>query len=639
MARCHSLVAARWLRVFLAGLLAVSAALSPGCAGSGSGGKAAGGNGPVTIDYAETPAQAATRLATALTSAKTLDEVRPAAYEALARTGIAVKTAKGDVLAKTGSRALTLWLFEEQSDNLAMDFLEHQGWTLDVLTQAVAEYPEGPGPELLKQPQTLGVLLREWAALAEKSPEDPEAFAPLLLARIAQVRGGGSDFTKGKIVPEQVEFSYLELMILTAGAFAAPPSSSQGSMRPEGTPGERPEPAAAWVPFAAAPAYAAAGGNPCTWIQEKWGEEAQDFAEEGGGAIFDKALDKVRDWLTGKGESGLAGGMKTAGSVFKWANFLTSMIAMYGGYSLTLTWDPAKPHYLGYDGGHGDVRMEVTANVSTRPQGDDATLDCLKWAGVEKPKSDSVKDCTVEWVPLYGTPKHAVVTSKDFKRQHVNSDGKAVLKLDMTAEKATEAGRSGKLKNDQIVIQADLTTYKASPSKIMAAALFGGAAGGNLEVAKGWINKWFPKRAVARIPVEWHYLPRWRGVVDRPDGTRWVFTSGQGLKSNWTVTLEGGPVEVAGMSFSPEGKGSFDLKDGEASTQLQRKMVATVAGQQITMATTLPMTIVLGGTDEAPTLEVANGPGQNVISARGQSRVGPVEPGGQTTVILTELPE
>lgn len=619
----------RLLRLLLAALLVATSVIPAGCTGSSPGTTGARLQ-PVSIDFKETPAQAAERLALAMTKAKSVDELRPAAYEALARTGIAVRTIKGDYLAKTGSRTLSLWLFEEQANNLTLDFLEHQGWTLRVFTQAVAEHPEGPGKALLKRPETLGVLLREWAVAAEKSPDDPDAFAPLLLAKIAQARGGGSDFTKGTIQPDQVELTYLEIMILTAGAFAAP-ASTKGSADlelPSNTAGS-----IAWNPLAPSVAYA----NPCSWIEEKWGKGAQDFAEEGGGAIFEQGMDKVRDWLSGVGDGTLAGAMKTVGSVFKAANFLTSMIALYGGYSLTMTWNPEKAHYLGYDGGHGNKTIEVIANVSTRPQGDDATLDCLKWAGVEKPKSDSAKECTVEWLSLSGTPKHATIQNPE--KQKVTEEGKAVLKLDMTTEKQTEAEKEGKIKNDKIVIQANLITYQSNPAKLASATLFGGTMGGTLEAAKAWINDWFPKRAVAQVPVEWHYLPRWRGVAERPDGTRWVFTSGEGLKSIWTVTLEGGPVVTAGMTWKVSGKGQFDMKREDSQTQFQRTMTTTQFGRQITQQQMLPMSFKLGGTKDAPTLEVTNSAGNNVVSSSGQSKSHGIEAGGDTTVELQPLEE
>ena len=618
-------------------LALLSASLVPvGCSGSGSAARAQKPTA-VTIDYAESPAAAADRLAQAMVAAKTVDELRPAAYEALARTGVAVRTPEGEDLAKTGERALSLWLFDEMADNLTLDFLEHQGWTLASFTQAIAEHPEGPGEGLLKRPETLGMLLRYWAEEAEKSPQDPEAFAPLLLARIAQLRGGGSDYTTGTIRPDQVELTYLEIEILTAGAFKSPAATGAARQVPQPMLAAR-RSTAAWSAFAPAEAYAE--DNPCAWIEQKWGKEAQDFGEEGAGKLFDKALDKVKDWLGGVGDGGLSGSMSKAASAMKWTNFLTNMISLYGGYSLKLTWDPAEPHYLGADAGHGDAFFEITANVSTRPVADDATLACLKWAGVEKPTNESIKDCNVQWVPLSGTPKHAIIQSQDFTRQHVSEDGKAVIKLKTTEETNKDAEKSGKIKDGMVVIQADLTTYQTNPAKLMAATMFGGVSGGNLEVAKGWINNWFPKRAVARVPIKYHYLPKWRGVSEQRDGTRWVFTSGQGTKSIWTVTLEGGPIQAGPFTFKkPSGKSLFDLKSGSASCTLLRHMSTSTAGVSVSMDTHMPLEITLGGTDEAPTLEIDNGSGTNTVSVRGQSKNSRVEAGGHSTVTLTELPE
>ena len=350
-------------------------------------------------------------------------------------------------------------------------------------------------------------------------------------------------------------------------------------------------------------------------------------------------MDKVKDWLGTKGDGSLGSSLGKAAGVLKIANLLTSLMAMYGGYSLTLTWDPSNPHYLGYDGGHGDPKLTVTANVSTRPQADDATLACLKFLGIEKPDSESVKDTTVQWIPLKGTPKHATVTSKDLTRMAVSEDGKANLELAMTAEKSTEAGKTGKVKKDQIVIQADLTTYKATPSKIAAAAAFGGTLGGSIEAGKGWFNSWFPKRAVATIPVEWHQLPVWRGVVERPDGTQWVFTSGQGAKSIWTAKLEGGTIQAGPTTFKVSGKALFDLTSGNAQATLVREGKATMAGVGVTMLTELPMSIELTGSDEAPTLTMTSSGGTTIVSSMGQAVSKGVEPGGTTVVTLTEVPE
>jgi len=468
----------------------------------------------IDIDYAESPAAAAERLANSLASATTADQIRPAAYEALARSGIAIKNSS-EFFAKTGQRAIKRWLLPSQADNLALDFLEHQGWTLSELTRSVAEYPSGPGPDLLKRPETLGMLLREWTAIAKQSPAHPEAFAPLLLARIAQIRGGGSDFTQGKIVPEQVELSYFELMILTAGTFKGLPQSQDSKQLSHAV--SVLDCVTSWsAAFLVRPAYAD-GGDPCSWFKDNIGkggdaEAAQDFAEEGVGWMMDKALKKTGDWLKTVGDGALAKSLGQTVSVFKLANLLTSMISMYGGHSLTLTWEPSKPHYLGNE--HGNASMKIIANVSTRPLADDATLACLKFFGIEKPTSDSMKDTTVEWVSLYGTPKHAQPKFPPSSRENVGTDGQAVLELTMSQEAlGEETKKSGKLKRDQIVMQANLIVYKSNPGKIMAAALFGGVAGGNIEILKGWFANWFPKRAVARVPVEWHKLSRWRCVA------------------------------------------------------------------------------------------------------------------------------
>ena len=555
----------------------------------------------INIDYTEPQAKAAERLAKALTSAKTADEIRPAAYEALARSGMTIMSPAG-VICQTGPRKIKRWLLPSQADNLALDFLEHQGWTLATLTQAVAEFPDGPGPALLKRPETLGLVLKEWANIAQQSPDHPEAFAPLLLARIAQIRGGGSDFTQEKFVPEQVELTYLELMVFTAGAFKSIPQN-QGFIQSPDAKSVLAGLVSRGASLIAQPAYA---GNFCSWFKDNIGDTAQDFAESGIGFLMDQAMEKVGGWLEKVGDGALAKGLSHAGGALKITNFLTSMISMYGGLSLKMTWDPAKPHYLGNE--HGDTAMWITAHVSTRPLADDATLACLKYIGIEQPSSDSAKDTVVEWVALYGTPKHAQPKFPPSSRQNVGEDGTAVLELTMSQEAlGDEVKKHGKIKKDMVAMQANLIVYNSNPGKIAAAGLFGGVAGANIEILKQWFANWFPKRAVARVPVEWHQLSRWRCVVDAPGGTglRIVYTSGLGTRSIWTWTFEGDPRW--------SGSGQFDLQNGSR----EFVMTPVLKQEEVTVNATYPATARIGGTDDEPTLILGMKGNANITAKSG----------------------
>jgi hypothetical protein len=585
--------------LLLAAALAV-ALLPLGCS--------SGGGGRTSIDYAESPAKAAVRLGQTLAAAKTADEARPAIYEALARSGLAVKDASGTVLAATGARAHTAWVFQEQADNLTLDYLEDQGWTAATFTQAVAEHPEGPGAALLKAPDTFGMLLREWAAAGAAAPEDPSSFAPLLLAELARARGLGSDFTTGTIRPEQIVLTYFEVMVLTSGAFA-PDGPAAGTSALPGTDALAALSAAKGVaslsPFAPTAAYAE-GSNPCSFIKDTWGKDADNFGRKGLDKVWGTAMGKVGDWLSSKGMEDLVGGMKSLAGPMKWANLLTNFISLYGGYSIDVKWDPSPTHYLGYDGGHGNVKLKLTATVSARPQADNATLDCLKWAGVDKPKEDSIKNARVEWIELSGLPKHAVMDQLGGDRvagafvQAVDESGKAVLNLTMSKEKDAKDKDRGKLKKDFIVIQADVTTYKPEPSKLMAAAMFGGVKGGVTEVMKGWINKWFPKRVVARIPVEWHEQNRWRGVIEPGNGTRIVFTSQGGLESIWDVRIEGSLNGEMPMT----GKSAVDLKRSDAQCTIVGTGSMTDDGTTFNTTASYTFTgVAIGGTPDVPTLD------------------------------------
>jgi hypothetical protein len=599
--RAHSVTtnARSALALVVSGLLVLSL-LPVGCTGAGG---TAGGR--VQVDYKESPAKAAARIGKVLSAAKTADEARAAVYESLARTGVAVKSVDGKLLSVTGDRRLTLWLYQEQANNLALDLVEHQGWTLATFTQAISEHPEGPGAALVeKAPEAFGILLREWAAEAARNPDDPSSFAPLLLAEISKARGGHSDFTTGTITPDQIELTYFELEVLTAGAFA---SEDVGSTSWRDTPAGSALASlldAVASPFAVQEALAE---DPCSFIKDTWGKDADNFGRKGLDKIWGTATGKVGDWLSGKGMGDLVGGMKSLAGPMKWANLLSNFISLYGGYSIDVKWDPSPTHYLGFDGGHGNEKLKVTATVSVRPQADKATLDCLKFAGIDKPNEDSVKNARVQWVPISGTPKHAewdplaknAVAEGTFV-QAVDDSGKAELTLTMSKEKDTKDKDRGKLKKDQIVIQADVTTYKPEPSKLMASTLFGGVKGGVTEAMKGWINKWFPKRALARIPVEWHEQNRWRGVLDNLNGTKTVFTSQEGLVSTWDVKFEGslnGEMPLTGAS-------KVDLRRDDAQFTIVGTETWTDDGSTFTLNASYTFEhVALGGTADAPTLD------------------------------------
>jgi hypothetical protein len=609
--------ARRATSVLLAGVL-VFALFPIGCTtGGGSGGR-------VQVDYKESPAKAAARLGKVLSAAKTTDEARAAIYESLARTGLAVKTPAGDLMAMPGDRAHTAWVFQEQADNLTLDFLEGQGWTAATFAQAISEHPEGPGPALAeKAPETVGVLLREWAAAGAAAPDDPSSFAPLLLAELAKARGLGSDFTTGTIRPDQIVLTYFEVMVLTSGAFA-PDGPAAGSLLPV----DGGAPSALLAPFAVEKAYAE-DSNPCSFIKDQWGKDADNFGRKGLDKLWGTAMGKAGDWLTGRGMGDLVGGMKSLQGPMKWANLLTNFISLYGGYSIEIKWDPQTPHWVGYDGGHGTTgKLKVTATVSVRPQGDKATLDCLKWAGVDKPKEDSVKNARVQWVPLSGTPKNGTLDplGKDAVAegnfvQAVNDAGEATLKITMATEKDTKAKDEGKLKKDQIVIQADVTTYKPEPSKLMAAALFGGVKGGVTEAMKGWINKWFPKRAVATIPVEYHEMGKYKVILPLGKG-QVVLYSGQGARSVWSGKFEGEP----GWS----GSGAVDLTSGSGTLRI--KYSPDMGDAPVFAQGTLTFQASVGGTQDEPTMVIEGGSLDAIAvgpTVKGQAKV---SAGGQTTL-------
>ncbi len=134
----------------------------------------------------------------------------------------------------------------------------------------------------------------------------------------------------------------------------------------------------------------------------------------------------------------------------------------------------------------------------------------------------------------------------------------------------------------------------------MASTLFGGTKGGITEVMKGWINKWFPKRVVAHIPVEWHEQNRWRGVLDNLNGTRTVFTSQEGLVSTWDVKFEGslnGEMPMTGAS-------KVDLRRDDAQFTIVGTGTGSDDGSTFTMNASYTFEhVAIGGTSDAPTLD------------------------------------
>jgi hypothetical protein len=603
----------------LAAILLLGAVVPAGCSTQRAAGPVGEGlvaGKPLSIDYTESAAEAAVRLGAVLESATTAEEARPAVYEALARSGVAVKTLDGKSLAPTGGRDVSLFVFESQAENLTLDHIEHLGWTLADYTQALAECPEGPGKALLKEPTVIGRFLRQWALVAAQAPDDPGSFAPLLLAQIAKTRGGGSDWTTGTINPSRVELTYLEIMVLGAGYFAST-GGVTGWLESAPTSGA----SLFDTLFGVERAYAA---DPCAWVEQTLGKAAQEFGKNGPEAAAEKASKKTAEWLTGKGLQYEAESMRMLGAAFKWTNLLVELIGLYGGYGIKVSWTPAKVHYLGLANGqvtHGDPELKVTAEVTRRPLAPDSLLGCLEWAGIEQPTAEDLKKCVLEWVFRYGTPKHAVLkqgTATPGNKQKLDAQGKAAITLDVASEKSKEAKDKGKLKKDRIVIQANLNTKAGDPVEILAKAVFG-VGGGVGEVMKQWLTAWFPKRCTATIPVEWHELQRWRAVIPRKNG-QWVLTSGPGAKSIWKATYEGDPVLT--------GTGAADLTSGSGTFRL--KVVTSIPGAP-TFRGNAEIPVKIGGTAEAPTLIFTGGTGDIAgIFTSG---------GGSLTVLLEPVPD
>jgi hypothetical protein len=133
-------------------------------------------------------------------------------------------------------------------------------------------------------------------------------------------------------------------------------------------------------------------------------------------------------------------------------------------------------------------------------------------------------------------------------------------------------------------IQAELFTQNPGGGKLLG-MLFGGVS----DAAKMWADRWFPKRAVGTMPVQWHALPKWRGEWITKGGGQWIFESTEGLHSIWTARFQGGGPDVVGT-------GKFDLANRDVTDLILKASVGDAIDVQMTGE------VQVAGPDENPVL-------------------------------------
>lgn len=632
----------------------VSFALTPlllaGCIGPFQGTPAR--ESTLVPDVTQSPQQAAERLASALATAKTLDEARPLVREILARNGVKVQTKSGELRAQPMSPALDIWYFDFQADSLAQDQLGNNGFTLDQLSQCMSEVPtEGAG--FWADPQVLREFTRQLVLAAKSDPTDPRAFGPLLLGELAARHNPPVDLTDASVDPRKVPVTYLEMLVLTLVVKrGVPDASTTGQLqRPNRAASALADPTTVagvaerpwWsrpVPFLEAEAYAA-DSNPCSWLEGAWGKDVKDFINAGVGKGIDDALEKAGKAATKSAGKAAKTAAKTGAGAFGYVTALVSLVATMGGYSLEVKPEPAKAHYYGTGPEHGNNEVAFVAHVSSKPVADKDLQSCLDWVGVELPDEKSAQDAIVRWVPLYGLktygePEHGQVLKKGLNltagggrlEQKVDGDGSAKLSIAPSLEKKSGLKKTGKLKKDKILVQAELFVQNPNGGKIAGMVLFGGVP----DALKAWADKWFPKKAMGTMPIEWHEPKQYKFKKTEKVGPFDVTVEGvseAGLYGRWDVTWTAiqdssgvqTTMKLTEEVLTSDAPGSKGLLKGEGTMTQVMNMDGLTGKRSGKM--TARGTATIGGTDDNPTITLTmtefNVAGTGSGSADGES--------------------
>lgn len=582
--------------------LMIVSLLPVGCSQSG-----ASVSREIVPDLNEGPAVAAARLAKALKGAKTLDEARPAVREILARAGITVRAKGGAVVAHPTSPTVDVRYFEFQADNLSLDHIERQGFTMAQLAQCLAESP-AEGAAYWQDPVVLRRFLRGMVEAAKAQPNAPQSFGPLVLEELVRSRETSSSLLDESLDPSAFPMTYLEMLMFCTSVVRGLGPRSTSALPAAGGSGEvamtdpvpvRVDPLASALLLAPTPAYALSS-NPCEWLGDMVGKDVKDIRQGSGAAAMDTALEDIAE-TAAEGMSDFAGtATKWTTASVGWITALISLVLTQGGFSIVIEPQPAVGHYYWSKPEHGDLKTKFVARVSSRPVTDKDLQACLEWIGVELPDEKSAEDATVHWVPLYGIKgspgtEHGEVSTDGLdtssgagggRLEQRVKDGKATLTIVMKSEKNAEAQKTGKIKKDRMDVQAELYTQNPGGGKLLG-MLFGGVT----DAAKVWADRWFPKRAIGTMPVQWHALPKWRGEWITKGGGQWIFesTEGEGLHSIWTATFQGGGPDV-------EGHGKFDLANRDVTDLILKASVGDTINLQMAGE------VQVAGTDENPVL-------------------------------------
>ena len=562
-------------------------------------------NTVVIPDVSETPGEAAARIAKALAAARTLEEARPLVLEVLARCGAPVQTASGDLRAQAVEPALDSWFFDFQADNLALDHIQSQGLTMEQLARSMAECPV-EGADFWADPIVLREFLRQMWLAADADPTDPRSFGPLLLAELAARHDPADDMTSGTADTRGYPMSYLEILVFSLSAQRGLPGRDEVGM--SGVSPERsrlaqvktvdcgPGSGQEGLPMSFVGRACAGESNPCSWIEQAWGKDIKDFVGGGVGLGTDLALGKTAEAATRLAGEGVQKGAQAAASAIGYVTAFVSLVGTMGGYSLEVKPEPAKAHYYGAGPpSHGNLTVKFVAHVSSRPVADRDLQSCLEWAGVELPDEKSAENAIVRWVGLYGTetngkPRHAQWSahntaipggSRGRYEMKVGPDRTAELFLDMTSEKRSDlVKRKAPVRKDKIVVQAELFVQNPNDGKILGMLFLGTS-----EALKAWADKWFPKRVVSTMPVEYHADGRWGFRENQDAAGVTVVNEGraeEGLFGPWVITAAGsGKVAGAPVTAYIDERIEIDMIEGRPAPINGESMFSTSLGSKL----------------------------------------------------------
>ena len=505
----------------------------------------------------------AERLAKELANAHTIGEARPAALEALAWSGLRVVKDK-KVVVPPVAPLVPLRIPSVVADNLALQHIDRQGYSLVQIGTMIAEHPAaGPQLAVLKDGRLLLEVLRRSLGRALNQPNDPTSFVPIYISNSIMARHH-THIQASQTKPEEITLTTLDLLMWSA-------AHRRSGVHPKKVaPGKRASLRDLFVP----PAYAK--GGPCDWIQDEFGDEMSEFVKGeittiAGGAL-DAGWEAVLDKLGGAARDAADKGMKGMGMALSWVTMLVSLVGMYGGYSIKVDPDPSKTHMCHPDGEGGPPpgqKVHFIAKVSSKPIMDDRLQRCLDLMGVDLPNEDSAKNCKVRWSAGPQFDKFGMFDADGLAQagyglgrleQFVGENGEAKVQVTIKDEKQ-EAEKNGKKTQGSLIVNCELFTQKANGAKMAMAVVTRSIA----DPLKQWIDKAFPQSARGTMAIEYHTIKKVKCEKNfTKGGMNYVLKAAPkgdgGLYGPWDGTLTG-TITKQGITGKFDATMSFDIPE------------------------------------------------------------------------------